>query len=179
MISPNGVTSASAGVVFGLHEYTQVDGQFQAAGFSWSVRRATAAVWLCFVTGQRSVGEAGYQLYVIPSALRICQGKRDVSLVCLCKENQGLMTHKTAELLACMHVHIPGQVYHCVHNLHFLPMAPACYTDPFIPLCTYCSLWGLHSSGPFPCGLVCQLSRTYIYLHFIIAFSCLLAAPHV
>lgn len=29
----------------------------------------------------------------------------------------------------------------CVHNLLFLLMAPACYTDPFILLCTYCSLW--------------------------------------
>lgn len=54
--------------------------------------RAAAAAWLaqaqtvCF-SGQGQVESAGYQLHVMPSALRTCQrGKRDVSLVPVCKE---------------------------------------------------------------------------------------------
>lgn len=40
----------------------------------------------CLLECPRSAGEAGYQLYVMPSVLSICQGKRGVSPEHVCKE---------------------------------------------------------------------------------------------
>lgn len=75
----------------------------------------------------RSAAEAGYQLYVMPSVLSICQGGKKMLSWSMCKENQSLMTRETAHLMHLC-VHIPRWGYLCVHNLLFVPY---CFTDPF------------------------------------------------
>lgn len=131
VISLSGCTSPSAGVAFGLNENMHVAGCFQTTGLvevtqRWSVQRGhcSCLAWPgpwpepgCLLQWPRSAGEAAYQLYVMPSALRICQGERDVSLVRVCKENQSLMTHETADLVcrrACVCIFLDRCISVCI-----------------------------------------------------------------
>lgn len=65
----------------------------------------------CLLEWPRSAGEAGYQLYVMPSALRICQSKGDVSLVrvrvCARRKpefNDALNSRSDVSVRMCVHI---------------------------------------------------------------------------
>lgn len=108
----------------------------------------------------------------MPSALGICQGKRDVSLGGVCKENKSWTTHETRSLC----VHIPRKVCVCVtYFFYSWPLLLYLSIDfiIYIP-----QLLGSHSAGPFPCGPACQVSGTdiyYMYPSLSTALPCIFA----
>lgn len=117
---------------------------FQATGLmeatqQWLVRRASANPGLsqdpwpepnCLLKWPRSDGKAGYQLYMMPSALKVCQSKSNPV-----KCDKGILEEVNirSDVYLCMSECAFSQISVpvCVHNLLFLPAEPVCYTDPF------------------------------------------------
>lgn len=118
----------------------------------------------------RSAGEAGYQLYVMPSVLSICQGEKRCYPGACVKKTRVKWHVKQHIWCICVCIFLDGDT--CVCITYFF------YSWPRRVLLTHSSIMyilqlvGSHGVDPFPCGPVCQPSRSYIYPSLITALSC-------
>lgn len=86
----------------------------------------------------RSAGEAGYQLYVMPSVLSICQGgKRCYPGACV-KKTRVKWHVKQHIWCICVCIFLDGDTCVCITYFFY---GPGVFYWPIHPLCTYCSLW--------------------------------------